>query len=82
MSMGESLTEFDRSVLEFLSAELSVGNVRLDVIPERFGVSEMVFWDHLATLIRAPAAEAQFPFLVRRLQRLCDRRRRYRTEIG
>ena len=73
------LTPTDRAVLDFERLTWSYPGARESAIWERFGWSATRHAQVLSRLLDDPAALAYDPQLVRRLQRLRDRRRAGRS---
>lgn len=75
----ETLTERDREILAFEREWWVHSGGKERLVRERFGVSATRYYQILNTLVASPAALAEDPMLVKRLQRLRDARRRQRA---
>lgn len=74
------LSERDRAILEFEGSWWTEPGKKDDAIKAHFGLSASRYRQILATLVDSAEAESAQPFLVRRLRRDRDRRRRVRYE--
>lgn len=72
------LTDRDRETLEFTKITWRYLGARDAAIRERFQESPTRFHQRLSALIELPAAEVEYPTLVRRLRRVRDARARSR----
>ena len=74
-----SLSERDRSVLDFERSWWTEGGVKETAIQERFELSASRYYELLGQLMDDPDAMAHDPLLVRRLRRLRDARQKARA---
>ena len=74
------LTERDRAILDFESSWWSDEGPKEQLIHERFELSGSRYYQILNELLEMPEAYEHNPLVVRRLQRLRDRRRRARHD--
>ena len=74
------LSERDRAILDFEASWWTEPGTKEACIRTRFGLSASRYRQILAVLVDSPEAESIDPFLVRRLRRDRDRRRRARYE--
>lgn len=72
------LTERDKNILAFERSWWTLGGPKEALILERFELSAGRYYQILNELLESPAAYEHDPLVVRRLQRLRDRRRRQR----
>jgi len=75
-----SLTERDKSILDFERSWWAEPGVKETAIQERFELSASRYYQILGELLDAPEAMLHDPLLVRRLRRMRDNRRRARFE--
>ena len=75
------LTERDRAILDFESSWWSDAGPKEQLIHERFELSGSRYYQILNELLEMPEAYEHNPLVVRRLQRLRDRRRRARHDV-
>lgn len=78
-SAPRPLTPADLEVLEFARIPWTYEGARCHAILDRFGCSAAIYSQRLNALLDHPAAFAYDPPTVRRLRRLRDARRTYRT---
>ncbi len=74
------LTERDRAILDFERSWWSEPGPKDTAILERFELSATRYYQILGELLDHPEALDHDPLLVRRLQRMRDRRRRERVQ--
>lgn len=74
------LTERDRAILDFERSWWSEPGPKDTAILERFELSATRYYQILGELLDHPDALDHDPLLVRRLQRMRDRRRRERVQ--
>jgi hypothetical protein len=72
------LTDRDRAILDFERSWWSEPGPKDTAILERFELSATRYYEILGELLDSPEALDHDPLLVRRLQRIRDRRRRER----
>jgi hypothetical protein len=75
-----ALTERDRAILDFERSWWSEQGPKETAILERFELSTTRYYQILGELLDSPEALEYDPLVVRRLQRMRDRRRRARIE--
>ncbi|HET7487657.1 MAG TPA: DUF3263 domain-containing protein [Acidimicrobiales bacterium] len=75
-----SLSERDRSILDFERGWWALPGPKNAAIRERLGLSAGSYYKALRSLTDSPEAAAYDPLVVRRLRRQRDRRRRERYE--
>ena len=75
-----SLTDRDRSIIEFERTWWSEDSSKESIIRERFELSTTRYYELLGELIDSDEAYEFDPLVIRRLRRLRDRRRRARFE--
>lgn len=75
------LSARDRRMLAFERAWWRQGGVKEEAIREEFGISTARYYQLLGTLIDSPAALAEDPMLVKRLQRIRDARTVGRADL-
>ena len=75
------LTERDRAILDFERSWWSEPGPKDTAILERFELSATRYYQILGELLDHPEALDHDPLLVRRLQRMRDRRRRERVQV-
>ncbi len=78
-STGLSAREL--AILAFERAWWRHGGLKEEAIREEFGISAARYYQLLGTLIDSPAALAEDPMLVKRLQRLRDARAVRRADL-
>jgi hypothetical protein len=74
------LTDRDKAILDFERNWWTVPGPKELAIRDRFDLSATRYYQILNELLEAPEAKEYDPLVVRRLQRLRDRRRRARFE--
>jgi hypothetical protein len=79
--LAMALTERDRAILDFERSWWSESGPKELAILERFELSTTRYYQILGELLDSDEALEHDPLVVRRLQRLRDRRRRERTEV-
>lgn len=75
----DSLTDRDREILAFEREWWTHAGGKERLVRERFGVSATRYYQILSALLELPAAVAEDPMLIKRLQRQRDARRRQRA---
>ena len=76
-----ALTERDRAILDFERSWWTEPGPKDTAITERFELSATRYYQILNELLEMPEALEHDPLLVRRLQRMRERRRRERVEV-
>jgi Protein of unknown function (DUF3263) len=74
------LTDREQAILDFERAWWTLDGAKDTLIRERFQCAAEAYYQELNTLLDQPDALAYDPLVVRRLQRLRDRRRRARLD--
>ncbi|KAB1643114.1 DUF3263 domain-containing protein [Gulosibacter chungangensis] len=80
-SQPRDLTDLERQILDFEDAHPKHSRAKEDAIRTDFGYSSTRYYQILGTLMESPVALRENPLLVKRLQRIRDRKRarRYRS---
>ena len=79
MPSGDSLSDRDRSILEFERQWWKYAGAKEQAVRELFGMSATRYYQVLNALIDSPAALAHDPMLIKRLRRMRTSRQRART---
>lgn len=69
-----SLSELDRSILEFEDRAPRAGGRKDELIRSELGLTPMRYYQRLNILIDVPAAVAEYPMMLGRLRRVRTRR--------
>nr|WP_083584181.1 DUF3263 domain-containing protein [Corynebacterium sp. NML130628] len=73
IGMPEQLSDSDRAILNFEAHAPRAIGAKEEAITTQLGLTPVRYYQKLNLLLDAPSALAEFPQLVRRLQRLRDR---------
>lgn len=75
----EELTPRDRVILEFEECHWGTDGAKLGAVLDTFGWSAATYYQHIIRIQALPAAAAEYPMLVKRIQRLIEERTERRS---